>query len=87
MTVIHIYEDNHGLIGVAKDYKSAIDFLIEKDWIDEDTEIEEDWTVEMAFGKDWKNKIKDFSIKKFNLKFQYSFELEEVDVYEKEWKW
>ena len=24
-TVICIHEDNHGLIGVAKDYKSAID--------------------------------------------------------------
>ena len=33
-TVICIHEDNHGLIGIAKDYKSAIDFLIREEWLD-----------------------------------------------------
>lgn len=31
--VICISEENHGIIGLAKDIKSAVDFLIEKDWV------------------------------------------------------
>ena len=35
MKVIVIREENHGLIGVAKNMKSAFRFLVEKGWIDE----------------------------------------------------
>lgn len=31
-----IYEDNHGMIGVAKDFVSAIDGLIKENWLDGD---------------------------------------------------
>mgnify|MGYP006334096651 CR=1 FL=1 len=33
-TVITIKECYHGLIGIAKDYLSAIDFLVNKNWLD-----------------------------------------------------
>ena len=39
MTCIVIQEGNHGNIGVAASYKSAIKFLIVEDWLSYDTEI------------------------------------------------
>lgn len=39
MTVILMHEDNHGLLGVAKDYESAIDYLLQNQWLDIETEI------------------------------------------------
>ena len=34
-----IEEENHGMIGVAKDYSSAIDFLVDSDWLDGKFEV------------------------------------------------
>lgn len=39
MKVILIHEDSHGLLGVAKDYKSAIDCLIQYQWLSNKTEV------------------------------------------------
>lgn len=39
MKVIVIYEECHGFIGVAKDMKSAFQFLIDNKWIHENTEL------------------------------------------------
>lgn len=39
MTVIVIEEDNHGMIGIAKDYESAIDFLLKDNWLNLEFEI------------------------------------------------
>lgn len=40
--VITVSEENHGFLCVAKDYQSAVDFLIKDCWIDEATEIYND---------------------------------------------
>ena len=32
MTVITIHEDNHGFLAVAKDYKSAVAYLVNNNW-------------------------------------------------------
>lgn len=39
MKVITINEECHGFIGVAKDMKSAFQFLIDDKWITENTEL------------------------------------------------
>lgn len=39
MKVVVIYEENHGFIGLAKDMKSAFQFLIDDKWITENTEL------------------------------------------------
>ena len=39
MNIIIIYEDNHGILGVAKDYDSAIDLLLQNQWLTADTEV------------------------------------------------
>ena len=39
MNIIIIHEDNHGVLGVAKDYDSAIDFLAQNQWLTTDVEV------------------------------------------------
>lgn len=39
MTVITMNEENHGFLGVAKDYKAAIKYLYQTNWLNKDTEI------------------------------------------------
>lgn len=69
MTIILIHEDNHGLLGVAKDYESAIDCLIQNQWLNIDTEVysteKEEYTslreLKMTIGD-----IRALGIDKFN---------------------
>lgn len=58
MNVVIINEDNHGLIGIALNYYNAVKWLIDKHWIDDDTEVydydTEEWrTVKEVLGADW----------------------------------
>ena len=39
MNIIIIHDDNHGVIGVAKDYDSAINFLVQDQWLTTDIEV------------------------------------------------
>ena len=39
MNIIIIHKDNHGVLGVAKDYDSAINFLIESQWLTTDVAV------------------------------------------------
>jgi len=82
MTVICIYEDNHGLIGIAKDYTSAIKYLIDgTDWLDEDEITDEGLSVGEKFGENWKESIYNLGIKEFNDIFLDRFLLKETAVY------
>lgn len=90
MTVIQIHEDNHGLIGIAKDYKCAIDFLINEGWIDDYAEVfvgeneegmGEYQRVIEVFGEDWVDKMLNWDIGNFNEYWNGSFMLIETEVY------
>ena len=63
--VIAVYEENHGLLGIAKDYKHAVDFLIEEDFLDLDLEIDESGTTLSEQGIT-EEKIKKMSLIEFN---------------------
>lgn len=80
-----VYEDNHGMIGVAKDYSSAIDGLIEEDWLDGNTElVDEDgnfFTVEGKIGKEWLDKIKKWDITTFNIFFEGYFWIDTMGIW------
>ena len=80
-----IEEDNHGNIGIAKDYSSAIDFLIDSDWLDESCELYEGngtyKTVEEDLGKEWKEKILSWDTETFNNYFEGCFYLTIEEVY------
>ena len=80
-----VYEDNHGMIGVAKDYSSAIDGLIEEDWLDGNIElVDEDenvFTVEGKIGEKWLDKIKKWDIDTFNIFFEGCFWIDTMEIW------
>lgn len=88
MNVILIDEENHGLIGVAKDYKSALMFLVNNHWIDDHTEIctgEDEYSfkweiVSEVFGEDWLDKMMEWDIPNFNDYWKGSFCLSVEEV-------
>ena len=87
MTVILVNKDNHGLLTVAKDYKSAVKFLIDNRWIEESMEVwNEDGTysrLDEFFGEDVLDIITEkWDIDSFNTFWNGSFFLNEVEVYE-----
>ena len=87
MTVVLVNEDNHGLLTVAKDYKSAVKFLINNRWIEESMEVwHEDGTyrrLDEFFGEDILDIITEkWDIDSFNTFWDGSFFLNEVEVYE-----
>ena len=85
--VVLIREDIHDLIGIAKDYPSAIDFLIKRDWLDESDEVwvdNEDYlsqTIKEHLGENWKEVILSCGLEEFNEFFDGSFYLTIEDVY------
>lgn len=77
MNVIVIHEDNQGMIGIAKNYESAIDFLLQNQWLDSEFEImdeEYNWVAlkDLDISID---DIKQMSIDKFNKIFDGCFYL------------
>ena len=89
-TVVAIKEDNHGLIGIAKDYPSAINFLINENWLDEKFEVwvdNEDYltqSIKDKLGENWKEIVSTWSIEQFNIFFEGSFYLTVEEVYKAE---
>lgn len=64
MKVIQISEDNHGFIGIAKDYKSALIFLYNNGWLEGSTEVwigahanPEYGRLDEVFGDNWFEKM------------------------------
>lgn len=85
--VVLIYEDNHGLIGVANNYRNAIDFLINGHWIDDFVEAWDEKTdtwhrlVELE-GEDWADRMRDkWDIDDFNDFWEDSFTLVLTEVF------
>lgn len=69
MTVVLIHEDNHGLLGVAKDYESAINYLIQNQWLNIDTEVYSTEKEEYTSLRELKitiGNIREMGIDKFN---------------------
>lgn len=86
MKIILVNEECHGLIGVAKDYSAAVRFLIDKDWLNDYTEI---WVRDGDYrrlidvlGEDWADKMTNWGLDNFNDFWDGSFCLEEEDLYE-----
>lgn len=87
-TVILIEEDNHGIIGFAKDYPSAVDFLVNENWLDGNFEVWVDnnigltQTLEDHLGELWYVAIRDeWDIEQFSNFFDGSFYLTVEEVY------
>ena len=86
-TAVVIYEDNHGMIGLAVDYESAIEFLVSNKWLEPTTELLLDdnslSTVEEDLGENWLQLIRLWSMKVFNNYFDGVFYLDIKNIYEK----
>lgn len=77
-TIFVVIEDNHGEIAYAHDYDSAINFLLEEHWIDEDTDVycEEKGQfipIKEVFGEHWADEIRFMSRERFNDFFDDGF--------------
>ena len=86
-TVILIIEENHGIIGIAKSFSSAIDFLYDNNWMTPETELynpfddtaESDWVCFEKYNLT-KEDLKKCGIEIFNDLFDSVFFLDEWEV-------
>lgn len=88
MKVLLIDEDNHGVIGVAKDVDSAVSFLIKEGWLHENTDVCYDsgdeliWKpIKRVYGKDWEHFLRGLTVKIFNEIWEGCFYLVEKEVF------
>lgn len=84
--VFEICEDGHGNIGLAKNYESVIDFLIDSNWLDEGYEVycgayDETKTIKKDLGENWQDIIKSWDYEKFNQYFEGCFYLYIEEIY------
>lgn len=87
--VIIIYELDHGDVGIAADYKSAIYYLFKEGWIDDYTDVFDDnnnkcMPISEIFGKKWRTVLLNANEDWFNDKFVDQFGLERVKIYKHE---
>ena len=91
MKVIIMNEENHGFLGVAKDYKSAVRSLCQMEWLDENFELceysfqKKSWeyfTILDKLGPNWLDIICSCTITEFNDYFDGMFTLWEEEVRE-----
>ena len=78
-TVIVIRDGYGDLVAIARDYKSAIDFLINEEFLEENEVVYDgvDWKLPHEyFGKNWKKKIYALKIEEFNRLFEYNIDTE-----------
>lgn len=84
MDVIIITEENHGVIGAAYDYESAVTYLFNEGWLP--TEIldeREEWRhIDELLGDEWLDKILSWNIDNFNTFFEGCFYLQIVAVFD-----
>ena len=80
-----VYEDNHGMIGLATDYISAIDGLINENWLHEKIEMVDEndnlFLLKEKLGKKWLEKIKSWNVEKFNIFFDGIFWINQMEIW------
>ena len=84
MTVILIYYKDK-LLRVAKNYDAAINYLMEQDYLTEDTEVFAHHYINEIIGENWASKIRyEWDIEDFNTFWDgyYKFSLLEEEVIE-----
>lgn len=85
MTCIVIEECNHGNIGVAANYKSAIKFLIAENWLSDYTDVyseeKDKWIELFEWRSDWKEYLLSRDMDYFNALFEDVFYFESYDVF------
>ena len=83
MIIYIIHEDNHGVLGVADSYESAVQFLIDNELLTENFEIldREEYYSRPLYTLEIKpEEIKAWNINKFNDFFDGDFYIEEDNL-------
>ena len=90
MNVIFINEESGGILSVTDTVTHAIDYLINNDWLSEDTELiivnqdTGEWkeiTVKEKLGENWEAILRNASIDEFNNYIEGVFFLSEERMY------
>lgn len=87
--VLLLNEDNHGLLDVFYDYDTIIDYLIQEQWLNKDTEINntdnsysDEWkSISEVLGEDWDIQLHKMNIDTFNNLFDGCFYIDSRRVY------
>ena len=84
--VIVVSEENHGFLCVAKDFQSAVDFLISDDWITEGTQVYNEakskWVcLDELYGEDWEEEVRRLLRKSFEELFDGCFYFQDEEIY------
>lgn len=84
INVIAIHEECHGVIGIARDYESAVNFLFNENWLPTDIcDEHEEWRpIDELLGDEWLDKILSWDIDNFNEFFEACFYLQVETVYD-----
>lgn len=86
--IILIWEETHGIIGVANNYYNAIKFLIKEHWLCDETQIYDDSTdkwveLNIFYGRNWRDVLlNEWDLDKFNDEFVDFMGLNVEEVYE-----
>ena len=83
MIIYIIHEDNHGVLGVADSYESAVQFLIDNEWLTENFEIldREEYYSRSRYALEIKpEEIMTWNINKFYDVFDGDFYIEEDNL-------
>lgn len=88
MKVIMINEENHGFLGLAKDYRAAVTYLYKNNWLEDFYSLEETETtfknlsLTDKLGPNWLDVIYSWTRYEFNYFFEDAFYLQEIEVFE-----
>jgi hypothetical protein len=86
MSVVLIYDEDVTLLGVAKNYKAAIDFLLNKGYLSDSIQIYDQKSnhyirIDEYYGKNWLDVIRDeWDVENFNEFFRHWLWLDEWDI-------
>lgn len=86
MSVILIYDEDVTLLGVAKNYKTAIDFLVNKGFLSDSMQIYDQESnhyvrIDEYYGENWLDVIRDeWDVENFNEFWQSWLFLDEWDI-------
>ena len=90
MNVIFINEESGGILSVTDTVAHAVDYLINDEWLSEDTELlivnqdtgeRKEITVKEKLGENWEAILRNASIDEFNNYIEGVFFLSEERVY------
>ena len=86
MSVVLIYDEDVTLLGVAKNYKAAIDFLFNKGYLSDSIQIYDQESnhyvrIDEYYGENWLDVIRDeWDVENFNEFWQSWLLLDEWDI-------